>query len=142
MPIVAATLVAASSTGMPAAISAPNASSIRISVTGQADPLGRGEVVTDAVVDARVDRQVAGLADLEVRVRPPGRRSVTSWSAAASSWSRASCTEIEQRRAVRVRLGLRDLARPRRRHAWRGAELLGGRGRGSTESSEAPLARA
>ena len=35
MPIVAATLVAASSTGMPAAISAPKASSIRISVIGR-----------------------------------------------------------------------------------------------------------
>ncbi len=35
MPIVAATLVPASSTGMPAAISAPNASSIRISVIGR-----------------------------------------------------------------------------------------------------------
>ena len=34
IPIVAATLVAASRTGMPAAISAPNASSIRTRVTG------------------------------------------------------------------------------------------------------------
>ncbi len=34
MPIVAATLVAASSTGRPAAIRAPKASSIKMSVTG------------------------------------------------------------------------------------------------------------
>ena len=37
-PIVTATLVAASNTGMPAAIRAPKASSIRINVTGTLKP--------------------------------------------------------------------------------------------------------
>ena len=68
MPIVAATLVAASSTGMPAAISAPNASSIRTSVTGRLMPSAAARSLTDPLVDAGVDRQVAGLTDLEVRV--------------------------------------------------------------------------
>ena len=68
MPIVAATLVAASSTGMPAAISAPKASSIRTSVTGRLMPSAEREVVGDPVVDAVVDGEVAGLADLQVGV--------------------------------------------------------------------------
>ena len=51
MPMVAATLVAASSTGMPAAISAPNASSISISVTGRLIPSADGEVVRHLLAD-------------------------------------------------------------------------------------------
>ena len=51
--MVAATLVAASSTGMPAAISAPKASSIRTSVTGRLMPSADAEVLGDPVVDAR-----------------------------------------------------------------------------------------
>ena len=89
MPIVAATLVAASSTGMPAAISAPKASSISSSVTGRLMPSAEREVLGDPVVDGRVDAR---------RRRPRGprssgwsrlrRRAVTAWSGAASSWSR------------------------------------------------------
>ena len=53
MPIVAATLVPASSTGMPAAIRAPKASSIRTSVTGRLIISADDEVVGDPLVDAR-----------------------------------------------------------------------------------------
>ena len=67
MPMVAATLVAASSTGMPAAIRAPKASSIRHQRDRQADHLGRGQVLGDPLVDGGVERDVAGLADLEAR---------------------------------------------------------------------------
>ena len=67
MPTVAATLVPASSTGMPAAISAPNASSIRISVTGRLSVSADGQVVGDPVVDRLVEADVAGLADVELR---------------------------------------------------------------------------
>ena len=78
-PIVAATLVPASSTGMPAAISAPKASSIRTSVTGRLITSADVEVVADLLVDRLVDGDVAGLADVQVGVRRRGGRpSVTA----------------------------------------------------------------
>ena len=127
MPTVAATLVAASSTGMPAAISAPKASSIRIRVIGQAERLGRGEVVGDPVVDRLVEADVAGLADVELREvglhglgrRPAGRDVVL----VAGELDRD-----EVRRPVRADLRLGDLVDARQlghRGDDRGGGLLG-----------------
>ena len=99
---------------MPAAISAPKASSIRTSVTGQAEASRRRTRSSPTRSSiALVDRQVAGLADLQVRVVAPGRRSVTASSGAASSWSlpRAG-SAIEQRRLVGVPLRLRHRVDP------------------------------
>ncbi len=66
-PMVAATLVPASSTGRPAAISAPNASSISTSVTGRLIVSADGQVVGDPLVDGGVEADVPGLAHLERR---------------------------------------------------------------------------
>ena len=94
MPIVAATLVAASSTGMPAAISAPNASSISTSVTGRLNPsAAERSSATRSLMLSSID-DVAGLADLEVGLVVLDRVGHVLSSGPASSWSRASWISI------------------------------------------------
>ena len=93
MPMVAATLVTASSTGIPAATSAPKASSIRIRVTGRLIPSAEDRSsATRSLMLASIDRSPAS------RICSSGwsawTRFVTSWSAEASSWSWASWTAI------------------------------------------------
>ncbi len=62
------TEVPASSSGMPAAISAPNTSTSRISVTGSEVDLGLAEVGVDQLGDGPVAAGVTGLLDQQVRV--------------------------------------------------------------------------
>ena len=69
MPIVAMTAVSASSSGTPAATSAPKASSRMIRVIGR-DVIERlAEVVLDDLVDLLLGAGVAELAQREARVR-------------------------------------------------------------------------
>ena len=89
MPMVAATLVTAISTGMPAAISAPNASSISTSVTGML--IFSAEDRSSATRSSMLSSMVMSPA---WRMSRPGcsscTRSVTSTSGRTSSWSLAS----------------------------------------------------
>ena len=108
MPTVAATLVPASSTGMPAAISAPKASSIRISVTGRLSVSADGQVVGDPVVDRLVEADVAGLADVELReVGLHGLGDVLQRRDVVLVAGQLDRDEV--RRTVRADLGLGDL---------------------------------
>ena len=73
--MVAATLVAASRTGSPAAISAPKASSIRISVIGRLSFSAEARSSRDPLVDGQVEADVPGLPDVQLReVGLHGRR--------------------------------------------------------------------
>ena len=136
MPIVAATLVAASSTGMPAAISAPNASSIRTSVTGRLMPSAEERSsATRSLMPASIERS------------PASRTWRSGWSrldALGDVLERRGVLVVlgeldrdQQRRPVRVRLRLRDLLHARRRRGHPRAQLGRGRARGLTESSAA-----
>ena len=97
MPTVAATLVPASSTGMPAAISAPKASSIRISVTGRlsVSAADRSSATRSSIAASRLTSPLW-------RTSSCGKSAwtalVTCCRGATSSWSRASW--IETRYAV------------------------------------------
>ena len=64
----AMTAVTASSTGMPAATSAPNTTSSKISVTGYRGRLGLVEVAAERGADGAGDARVAGLRDDQVRM--------------------------------------------------------------------------
>ena len=127
MPMVAATLVAASSTGIPAAISAPNASSISTSVTGR-------------LIFSADDRSSATRSlMLSSMVRSPAwrisrsgcsscTRSVTSTSGATSSWSRASWTAMSSAERSGLQPGSDTASTPSRPAA--SCRISGGRGLG------------
>ena len=92
-PMVAATLVAASSTGMPAAIRAPKASSIRTSVTGRLKPSAADRSSpTRVLIASSMVRSPAS------RISSPGwarwTSAVAATRSAGSSRSAASWTAI------------------------------------------------
>ena len=111
MPMVAATLVAASSTGIPAAISAPNASSISTSVTGRL--IFSADDRSSATRSSMLSSMVMSPA---WRISRPGcsscTRSVTSTSGADVVVVLGELDRHEQRRPVRVPLRLRHRVDP------------------------------
>ncbi len=111
MPIVTPTLVTASRTGIPAAISAPNASSISRIVTGR--------LITSA--DARSSAIRSLMASSMVRSpaswmsRSPYdacTSSATARSGAGSSWSRASCVANRSAERSGLHCGSETLVTP------------------------------
>ena len=110
MPMVAATLVAASSTGMPAAISAPNASSISTSVTGRLKPSAaeRSSATRSLIASSRVRSPAWRISRRGGRA---GRRRSRRRAAPASSWS-ARAGRDQHRRLVGVPLRVRHRVDP------------------------------
>ena len=103
-PIVAATLVAASSTGMPAAISAPKASSISTSVTGRLIPSADDRSsATWSLMPASMVRSPASRT-CEVRVVAAGRRRSRPAAARGVVLVLGELDRDQQRRPVRAPL--------------------------------------